>query len=477
MAGLTNHFGLNRRMFLNGCAGSLGPLALAHLLKSERVLAGADPSVKGHPLAASSSDHPPRARAVISLFQNGGPSQMDLFDPKPALNRFHGQPYPGDLETHFHTQVGNVLASPFRFSKSGQCGMELSELLPHTAKIADRITLVRSMHTLSVDHEQALHAIHTGRVLAGHPVWGSWLVYALGTERLELPAYVVLADPGGQPVDGIRNWSSGYLPAICQGTAFGSGESAVLNLKRPPDVSVAARRNQLELLGSFNAAHLAVHQDNSELAAHIANYELASQMQTSVPEVLDISGETEQTRQMYGLDNPKISEYGQRCLLARRLVEQGVRFVQIFMKSQPWDTHSRNAESLRDLTARTDQPCAALVADLAQRGLLDSTIVMFAGEFGRLPVSQGPDGRDHNRRAFSLWLAGGGFRGGCDYGRTDDFGYEVAEDAVSVHDLHATLLHLLGIDHRQLTFPHAGRQERLTDADVTNAHVVKQLIS
>ena len=308
-------------------------------------------------------------------------------------------------------------------------------------------------------------------------MWGSWLVYALGTERLELPAYVVLADPGGLPVDGIRNWSSGYLPAICQGTAFGSGESAVLNLKRPPDVSVAARRNQLDLLGSFNAAHLAMHQDNSELAAQIANYELASQMQTSVPEVLDISGETEQTRQMYGLDNTTISEYGQRCLLARRLVERGVRFVQVFMNSQPWDTHSRNAESLRDLTARTDQPCAALVADLAQRGMLDSTIVMFAGEFGRLPVSQGADGRDHNRRAFSLWLAGGGFRGGCVHGRTDEFGYEVVEDAVSVHDLHATLLHVLGIDHRRLTFPHVGRQERLTDADVTNAHVVQQLLS
>jgi len=308
-------------------------------------------------------------------------------------------------------------------------------------------------------------------------VWGSWLVYALGTERLELPAYVVLADPGGLPVDGIRNWSSGYLPAICQGTAFGSGKSAVLNLKRPPDVSEAARRNQLELPGRFNAAHLAVQQDSSELAAQIANYELASQMQTSVPEVLDISGETEQTRQMYGLDNPTISEYGQRCLLARRLVEQGVRFVQIFMNLQPWDTHNRNAESLRDLTARTDQPSAALVADLAQRGLLDSTIVMFAGEFGRLPVSQGADGRDHNRRAFSLWLAGGGFRGGCVHGRTDEFGYEVVEDAVSVHDLHATLLHLLGIDHRRLSFPHAGRQERLTDANVTNAHVVQQLLS
>ena len=464
-------------MFLNGCAGSLGPLAVAHLLGSEPALAGLGPSKAKHPLAARAGHHPPRARAVISLFQNGGPSQMDLFDAKPMLARFHGQPYPGDLETHFHKQVGNVLASPFQFSKYGESGMELSELLPHTGKLADQITLVRSMKTASVDHEQALHAIHTGRILAGHPVWGSWLIYALGTERLELPAYVVLGDRGGLPVDGIRNWSSGYLPAICQGTTFGSGETAVLNLKRPSDISAAARQNQLDLLGSFNAALLAMHPDNSELAAQITNYELAAQMQTSVPAVLDISRETDQTRRMYGLDNPTTADYGQRCLMARRLVEQGVRFVQIYMKGQPWDTHSRNAENLRNLTAQTDQPCAALVKDLAQRGLLDSTIVIWAGEFGRLPVSQKKDGRDHNRRAFSLWLAGGGFQGGYCHGRTDDFGYEVAEDVVTVHDLHATLLHVLGIDHRRLTFPHAGRRERLTDADVTKAHVVQQLLS
>jgi len=473
----TNQFAFNRRTFLNSCVGSLGPLALAHLLETEQAGAS-DASIPfRHPLAARAGDAPARAKSVICLFQNGGPSQMDLFDPKPMLERYHGQPYPGKLESHFHKQVGNVMASPFQFHKHGTCGMELSELLPHTARLADEITLIRSMQTLSVDHEQALHAIHTGRVLVGHPVWGSWVVYGLGTERLDLPAYVVLTDPGGLPVDGIQNWSSGYLPAICQGSAFGSGDSPVLNLDRPSDVTVAARLNQLDLLRGFNAAHLDRHPDRSELAAQIANYELAARMQTSVPDALDISAETEQTRRLYGLDNPTTEEYGKRCLLARRLVEQGVRFVQIYMKAQPWDTHMNNANDLRKLTARTDQPSAALVTDLAQRGLLDSTIVLFTGEFGRLPVSQRMDGRDHNRRAFSLWLAGGGFRGGYTHGKTDDFGYEASEDVVTVHDLHATLLHLLGLDHRRLDFPHAGRRERLTDPDVTGARNRPELLA
>ncbi len=472
-----SQFALNRRVFLNRCAGSLGPLALAHLAAGESAHASHSSVNKNHPLAAREGHHPARAKSVICLFQNGGPSQMDLFDPKPVLARYDGQPYPGELEAHFEKEVGNVLASPFGFSPAGESGMELSEILPHTSGIVDQITLVRSMKTLSVDHEQALHAVHTGRVLAGHPVWGSWVVYGLGTERLDVPAYVVLTDPGGLPIDGITNWSSAYLPAIYQGTTFGAGKSPVLNLDRPADVSAAARRNQLELLAGFNEAHLARHPDRTELAAQITNYELAARMQTSVPAVLDISRETKATQRMYGLDKPETEDYGRRCLLARRLVEQGVRFVQVYMHSQPWDTHSKNAASLRKLTARTDQPSAALVTDLAQRGLLDSTIVLWTGEFGRLPVSQKMDGRDHNRRAFSLWMAGGGFRSGYVHGATDEFGYEAVEDVVNVYDLHATLLHNLGLDHRHLRFPHAGRQERLTDADVTGARVVRELLA
>ena len=372
--------------------------------------------------------------------------------------------------------MGNVLGSPFGFRKHGQCGMELCELLPHTSKIVDDITMVRSMNTESVDHESALRLIHTGRFLAGMPVMGSWIVYALGTENANLPAYVVLGDPGGLPVDGERNWSSGWLPAVYQGTMFSAGKSPVLHLETPTGVVEPARRNQLKFIEDLNRRFLNQHPESTELAARLENFETAARMQTTVPEILDLSTETESTRELYGLNRPETKEYGTRCLLARRLIEQGVRFVQIFLNGQPWDTHSKNAESLKGLCARTDQPSAALVQDLKQRGLLDSTIVMWTGEFGRLPVSQGTDGRDHNRHAFSLWLAGGGFRQGYTHGATDEFGYKSIENIVTVHDLQATLLEALGIDHRKLTYPHDGRETSLTDAEVTKARVVRELL-
>jgi len=470
-------FELNRRAFLARYAGALGPLALASLLRSEQSARAAGGPLADDPLAPRPPHHEPSAKSVICLFQHGGPSQMDLFDPKPELTRHHGKPYPGEVEAHFHTQVQNLLASPFKFHKAGDCGMELCELLPHTARVADELTLVRSMATHSVDHEAALRLIHSGSTFAGRPAWGSWVVYGLGSMRRELPAYVVLSDPGGLPVDGTKNWSSGFLPAIYQGTPFRSTGSPVLNLDTPADVFPTARRRQLAFLDELNGAHLRRHPENSELQARIANFELAARMQTSVPSALDISSETQATQEMYGLNNPETAEYGKRCLMARRLVEQGVRFVQVFLSGQPWDTHSKNADSLRGLCARTDQPSAALVADLRQRGLLDSTIVMWTGEFGRLPVSQGPDGRDHNRHAFSLWLAGGGFRAGYVHGATDEFGYKSVTDVVEVHDLQATLLHALGLDHELLTFPHEGRDDTLTDVVVTNAQVVPELLT
>jgi hypothetical protein len=466
----TGRASVTRRAFLGRYAGGLGTLAIAHLLGGDRHQASAEET---RPPAFHA-----RARSVICLFQHGGPSQVDLFDAKPALGKYHGQPYPaGDLETHFDKQKGNVLASPFKFAPSGQSGTEFSELLPHTAGIADEITLVRSMNTESVDHEAALRLIHSGRFLAGMPSWGSWVLYALGSESHNLPAYVVLADPGGLPVDGERNWSSGWLPAVYQGTPFRAGNSPVLHLPSPVGVGPEARRNQLRLLDELNRVHLERHPENSELAARLANFETAARMQTAVPEVLDLTHESEATRKMYGLDNPATQEYGTRCLLARRLVEQGVRFVQVFMSGQPWDTHSKNAENLKGLCARTDQPSAALVRDLKQRGLLDSTIVLWTGEFGRLPISQGPDGRDHNRHGFSLWLAGGGFKAGHVHGATDDFGYRAVHDVVTIHDLHATLLHALGLDHRRLTYPHDGRPTSLTDAEVTGARIVTELLA
>lgn len=464
---------LTRRSFLGHYAGSLGGLALAHLLSSQQSASAATTD-----LQPGATHFTPKAKSVICLFQHGGPSQMDLFDPKPMLEKFHGKPYPsGELEIHFTNQAGNVLGSPFKFAPAGQCGMELSEVLPHTARIADDITLIRSMNTESVDHEAALRLIHSGKIFAGLPTWGSWVTYALGSENQNLPAYVVLGDPGGLPIDGTKNWSAGWLPAIFQGTPFGSGKSPVVNLQPPEGSSPVARRNQLAFLERLNREHLDRHPGNSELAARLANFETAARMQTSVPEVLDISGESAETKELYGLNDDATREYGTRCLIARRLIERGVRFVQLFLSSQPWDTHSKNAESLKGLCAKTDRPSAALVEDLKRRGLLDDTIVMWTGEFGRLPISQGSDGRDHNRRGFSTWLAGGGFKRGYVHGATDDFGYEAVEKVVTVHDLHATLLAALGLDHHQLAYPHDGRPTSLTDAEVTGAKVVPELFA
>lgn len=453
---------MGRRRFLGQSTGLVGSLALQWLLTRE---------------AQASTAPAARAKSVICLFQHGGPSQMDLFDPKPELTRLNGQPYPGEIEVHFTGQAGNLLGSPFSFAPAGQCGMQLSELLPHTASVADDITLIRSMKTFTVDHEAGLRLIHSGKIQAGRPAWGSWLLYALGSENENLPGYVVLADPGGLPIDGVRNWSSGWLPAVYQGTPFRSGDSPVLNLNRPAHVTAEARAGQFTLLDQLNRLHARDFPENSELAARIANFEMAARMQTAVPDVLDLSDETDETRQLYGLDQPATEEYGRRCLLARRLVERGVRFVQLFLSGQPWDTHSKNAEQLRGLCGRTDQPSAALVKDLKRRGLLDSTIVIWAGEFGRLPISQGSDGRDHNGHGFSIWLAGGGFRSGYVHGATDDFGYKSVDDIVTVHDLHATLLAALGLDHHQLTYPNDGRDDSLTDAVVSGARVIPQLLA
>lgn len=470
---------LSRRAFLGTQAGGIGLLALTHLLQAEALRAeapGARRRAVG-PLDPKPPHHEPRAKAVISLFQHGGPSQMDLFDPKPALRRHDGKSYEGDLEVHFASQKGNLLGSPFEFHQRGRCGMELSEILPHTGTIADDITLIRSMTTDSVDHEAALRAIHTGKILGGRPSWASWVLYGLGSERQDLPAYVVLSDPGGLPVDGIRNWSSGFLPAAYQGTRVRATGTPLFNLHPPAGQPEPARARKLRLLGDLNVLHARAHPGNTELEARITNYELAARLQTSVTEVLDLSSESEATRRLYGLDQKRTAEYGRRCLMARRLVESGVRFVQIFLGGQPWDTHTKNAETLKGLCAMSDQPSAALVKDLKDRGLLESTIVLWSGEFGRLPVSQGKDGRDHNRHAFSLWLAGGGFRPGHVHGATDDFGYRAVEDIVHVSSLHATLLHALGLDHEQLRVEHEGREDSLTDSVVTRAKVVRGLLA
>lgn len=476
---LSPGYSLNRRAFLGYTAGGLGWLALAHLRRLEAKAADATLSPpQAESLAPKLPHHLPRAKSVICLFQHGGPSQMDLFDPKPQLNQRQGQDYPGnDLEIHFDKQAGKLLGSPFTFQKRGRSGIEFSELLPQVGGIADELTLVKSMTTDSIDHESALRIIHSGKFQAGRPTWGSWVVYGLGSENRDLPAYVVLADPKGLPVDGIRNWSSGWLPAIYQGTMIRSEGPPVFNLATPPDLPAPGRSNQLAFLQKLNAGFVQAHPENSELQARLSNYEIAARMQTAVPEALDLGQEPESVRKLYGLDNPVCANYARRCLMARRLIERGVRFVQVYLSGQPWDTHDKNAEKLRALCAMTDQPSAALVHDLKQRGLLDSTIVLWSGEFGRLPISQGKDGRDHNRRAFSLWIAGGGFKKGYVHGETDDFGYKAVKDPVSVYSLHATLLRALGLDHTRLTYAHEGRADSLTDADVSKAEVVPALLA
>lgn len=465
-------FLLGRRAFLGRSTGMLGTLAVTHLLNEGQSRAA---SARG--TAHTIPHHPPTADAVICLFQHGGPSQVDLFDYKPELNRHDGQPYQGDLEVHFVGQKGNILGSPFRFSPHGNSGIVLSELLPHTAGIADDITLIRSLTTESVDHESALRLIHSGKFQAGYPTLGAWTIYGLGSPSHNLPAYVVLSDPGGLPVDGVRNWSAGWLPATYQGTAFRPGKTSLPDLVTPIDVSPTARTAQLKFLDELNREQLRRYPDNVELEARITSFETAARMQTAVPEALDLSQETETTKKLYGLDNPTTAEYGTRCLIARRLVERGVRFVQLFLAGQPWDTHSKNAATLTNLCAKTDQPSAALVLDLKQRGILDRTVVMWGGEFGRLPISQSQDGRDHNRHANSIWLAGGGFKRGYCHGGTDDFGYKAVVDTLSVHDLHATLLQTLGLDHVRLTYPHDGRPGSLTDVAISKAKPVNQLLA
>lgn len=476
---------ISRRAALGGLGGSFSGLVLAALLADGPPAEASAPSAAapaaGSPLAPRPGHFPARAKAVIQLCQNGGPSQMDLFDPKPELSKRSGQPYPGEVETF---QLGNknvLLGSPFTFSRHGQSGMELSEIIPHLGGVADDLCLVRSMHTDNNNHPFALNTLQTGKVFAGRPAMGSWITYALGSENRDLPAYVVLRDPAGYNTSGKMVWSSGWLPAIYQGTEFASQGAPVLHLEPARKTSADLQARSRRLLDELNAAHLREHPGESELEARIENFALAARMQACAAPMLDLSRESEATHRLYGLDNPETAGYGSRCLMARRLVESGVRFVQVFPplkpSFQPWDTHSDNAGGLRAICAQVDRPSAALVTDLKRRGLLDEVIVMWSGEFGRLPITENADGRDHNRHAFSLLMAGGGFRGGHVHGATDEFGYKAVEKRVSIPDLHATILHQLGIDHTRLTFRHSGRPERLTDPDVTGARVVREIFT
>jgi hypothetical protein len=452
---------ITRREALAQLGGGFGALALGSLLR------GAEESRKGPHFA-------PKAKAVIQLFMHGGPSHVDLLDPKPLLEKHDGQDPPREVADD-EKITDKLLKSPYKFKKFGQSGIEFAETLPHIAGHADEIAVIRSMFTEHRNHEQALWMMHTGLIVSGRPSIGAWAVYGLGTTNQNLPGYVVLPDPRGLPVDGIRNWSSGWMPPAYQGTPFRPEGLPVLNLKPRAPRAADIEDARMKLLDELNADHKERHRGELELDARIASFELAARMQLSATDALDVSREPADVQKLYGLDQPTTRPYGLRCLMARRLVERGVRFVQIFMAGQPWDTHNNNAAQTRKCCEQTDLPAAGLLTDLKRLGLLDSTLVFWGGEFGRTPGAQNKDGRDHHPYGFSVWLAGGGVKGGQTYGATDDFGYRAVTDRCSVADLHATMLHLLGLDYKKLTYQHNGREERLTD--VHEPRLLKPLLA
>lgn len=467
----------SRRDLISRMGAGFGGVALASIL-GETVCGE---STANYDLALKPAHHAPKAKAVIQLFMHGGPSHMDLLDPKPELTKYDGQQPPAEVVDD-ENRTTYLLGSPFKFSKHGQSGLEFSEILPHIAQHADDIAVIRSMYSEHRNHEQAIWMAQTGLTVSGRPNIASWVAYGLGAENQNLPAYIALPDPKGVPVDGVRNWSSGWLPPIYQGTVVRSEGPPVLYLNPKTPRPAEVEQGRLNLLRDLNAWHKRTRPGELDLEARIASFELAARMQLSATDALDLKQETSATHALYGLDQEVTKAYGKRCLMARRLVERGVRFVQIFLAGQPWDTHANNAVGTKNCCQQTDLPVAGLMTDLKQRGLLESTIVMWGGEFGRTPGAEqrndknrGTEGRDHHPYGFSIWLAGGGIRGGQAYGATDDFGFRAIANRTSMADLHATLLHQLGLNHEQLTFHHNSRDEKLTD--VYPAKLITPLIT
>jgi hypothetical protein len=444
------------------------------MLEQDRARAGSPSS----PTAARPPHFLPKATRVIYLFMHGGPSHLETFDPKPELQRFWGQPLPpsfGRVATRRQVAANPLLGTRRTFRPAGRSGLPVSDFLPHLADCADDLAVVRSCKADSVNHPQAVYQMNTGSILMGKPSLGSWVAYGLGTENQDLPAFVVLPDPGGGIKGGPPAYGAGFLPASHQGTLMRPGPRPILDLAPPEGMTDPAQRRTLDLVGRLNARHLAARGDDSELSARIQAYELAYRMQSAAPEAVDLSAETEETRRLYGLDRPETAEFGTRCLLARRLVERGVRFVQLYSGDvNGWDAHDDVESNHSRMCARTDRPVAGLLKDLRRRGLLEETLVIWGGEFGRMPMSESGRGRDHNPYGFTTWLAGAGIKGGTIHGATDAVGLRAEVDPVHVHDLHATILHLLGLDHTRLTFPHNGRDDRLTD---TAGTVVRAILS
>ncbi|MCU0979444.1 MAG: DUF1501 domain-containing protein [Pirellulaceae bacterium] len=450
---------LSRRdLLLQGGCG-FGALALTYLLGRDRALASTTgPTPTPH--------HPPRAKNVIFLFMEGGPSHIDLFDPKPLLNQLAGQPLPDSFGTVI-TAMGEygtpLMACKRTWKQHGQAGTWVSDWLPHTAQCVDDIAVIRSCWADGLNHSNGVCQMNTGSILGGRPSLGAWVSYGLGSENDDLPAFVVLEDDPGKVVNGPRNWGPGFMPATYQGTPIFADQEPIRNLSPPKGMDESRQRSKLALLNDLNRRHLETRREQSELDARIRSYELAFRMQATAPEAVDLNRETEETQQLYGIDQPATASFGRMCLLARRLVERGLRFVQLYHGSgSKWDAHSGLDKNHAGLCRGMDQPVAGLLRDLKRRGLLDETLVVWGGEFGRTPMSEKGDGRDHNPWGFTMWMAGGGVRGGQTIGATDELGLRAVEDRLHVHDLHATILHLLGLDHMQLTYLHKGRPERPT---------------
>ncbi len=474
--------GGSRRDFLQRSGQGLGMLALSSLLQQTQGAQAATPHII-NPLAPHAPHFPVKAKSVIWLFMNGGPSHVDTWDYKPELEKRDGKELEGfDKNTGFFTgNVGPLMKSPFKFERHGQSGAWVSEIFPHLSKQVDKMAFLYSCWTDSNNHSPALFKINTGMSRMGFPCVGSWVTYGLGSESQNLPAFVVMYDTLGRgiPKGHSQNWGAGFLPSVFQGTALKPQGAPIDDLERSTDLTDGQQRAQLDLIRQLNQRQLASGPIEPDLAARIESFELAYRMQMAAPEAIDVAKESAETQKLYGLDNPKATHFAKQCLIARRMVERGVRFVQIYSGGMDnelsWDGHSNIKANHSGFAAETDQPIAGLLADLERRGLLDSTLVIWGGEFGRLPIVQkGGTGRDHNPHAFTMWMAGGGVKAGTLYGATDEIGHKAAVDRVSVNDLHATILHLMGLHHEKLTYRYNGRDFRLTDVA---GQVVNQIIA
>jgi len=452
---------------LEKTTSGIGLLALAGLMDQEARGDASPIASVANPLAVRASHYAPKAKRVIFMFMPGGPSHVDLFDPKPRLGQESGKPLPFEKPKLMRTQTGNLLGSPFKFQKYGQSGIDVSELFPNVAGCVDDLCVIRSMVADNINHNGACLQMNTGEQAFCRPSMGAWMLYGLGSENQDLPGYVVISP--NQPAQGAPLWGSSFLPAAYQGTWVSDLKNPINNLKSPK-FDLDAQREQLDLVKRLNEKHSQDRPEDSALAARIASFELAFRMQMQAPEAFDTDRESEATKKLYGIGDPVTDTFGQQCLLARRLSERGVRFVQLFhTKSskasgcQLWDQHGNLKQGLIDNTAATDLPIAGLLKDLKSRGMLEDTLVIWGGEFGRTPTAEGTDGREHHPFGFTMWMAGAGVKKGIIHGATDEFGWHAIQDKVHVHDLHATILHLLGLDHKRLTYRYSGRDFRLTD--------------